>query len=103
METGFPFVSATIDARGVEGGAVDDNLIVRRVVLFLGDDTYACFDTDLFRLALVWQGEFLHYRSMAPYSYYNIRGKEPRWTKLGQQTVGEVCYGEWFVSWGGIC
>ncbi len=75
VEPGFPFVSATVDARQIPDGAIDRNLIVRGVVVFLGDDTYACYDSDLVRLGVVWQGGFLDYKSMAAHTYYN-QGKK---------------------------
>jgi hypothetical protein len=75
VEPGFPYVSATVDARSIEGGALEDNLIVRGVIVFLGDDTYACYDTDLVRLGVVWKGGFLDYKSMATHTYYN-QGKK---------------------------
>ena len=55
VEPGFPFVSATVDARQIPDGAIDRNLIVRGVVVFLGNDTYACYDSDLVRLGVVWE------------------------------------------------
>ena len=75
VEPGFPFVSATVDAREIPGGALERNLIVRGVVVFLGNDTYACYDTDLVRLGVVWHGGFLDYKSMATHTYYN-QGKK---------------------------
>jgi mono/diheme cytochrome c family protein len=75
VEPGFPYVSATVDARSIEDGAIDDNLIIRGVIVFLGDDTYACYDTDLVRLGVVWKGGFLDYKSMASHTYYN-QGKK---------------------------
>ena len=71
VEPGFPYVSATVDARSIGGGGIEDNLIIRGVIVFLGDDTYACYDTDLVRLGVVWKGGFLDYKSMATHTYYN--------------------------------
>ncbi|MBT5704937.1 MAG: c-type cytochrome [Verrucomicrobia bacterium] len=75
VEPGFPYISATVDARSIDGGALEDNLIVRGVIVFLGNDTYACYDTDLVRLGVVWKGGFLDYKSMATHTYYN-QGKK---------------------------
>lgn len=75
VEPNFPFVAATVDARQMAGGSIEDNLIVRGVIVFLGDGTYACYDTDLVRLGAVWKGGFLDYKSMASHSYYN-QGKK---------------------------
>ncbi len=75
VEPGFPYIATTLDAREAPGSAIDNNLIVRGVVVFLGHDTYACYDKDLARLALTWKGAFMDYKSMASHSYYN-QGKK---------------------------
>ncbi len=75
VEPGFPYVSATLDARSIPDAALENNLIVRGVIVFLGDDTYACYDTDMVRLGVVWKGGFLDYKSMATHTFYN-QGKK---------------------------
>ena len=75
VEPGFPFVGGTVDARSLANGEREDNLIIRGVIVFLGNDTYACYDTDLVRLGAVWSGDFLDYKSMAAHSYYH-QGKK---------------------------
>ena len=89
-EPGFPWLAATVDARESAGGAVSDNVIVRGVILFLGEDTYACYDTDLVRLALVWKGDFLDYRSMASHTYYRPGNKVPGGQQSLNRPLGEV-------------
>ena len=86
VEPGFPYVASTIDGRSVQGGDQPDNLVVRGVVVFLGNETYACYDTDLVRLALVWKGDFLAYRAMAPHTYYH-QGKK---NHGGQKWISRV-------------
>ncbi len=68
-EPGFPFLEATVDARKVSSLALTNNLTIRGIVLPLGNNTFACFDTDLLRLSYVWQGDGLQFASMAPISY----------------------------------
>jgi len=69
IEPGFPFIVSTLDA-GVKGGAFPArNLAVRCVVLMLDDDTHACFDTDLLRVAAAWRGGPMKLTTMAQVSY----------------------------------
>ncbi|HEX7978169.1 MAG TPA: DUF6797 domain-containing protein, partial [Gemmatimonadaceae bacterium] len=69
IEPGFPFIVSTLDA-GVRGGAFPArNLAVRCVVLMLDDDTHACFDTDLLRVAAAWRGGPMKLTTMAQVSY----------------------------------
>jgi glucose/arabinose dehydrogenase len=68
-ESDFPFLEATVDARRTPTLALTNNLTVRGIVLPLGDNTFACFDTDLLRWSLAWHGDFLNFASSAPISY----------------------------------
>jgi hypothetical protein len=57
VEPEFPFFSSVLDAREVGEGWPKDNLTPRGLVLNLGHNLWACYDTDLLRMALIWQGE----------------------------------------------
>ncbi len=57
VEPDFPFFSSVVDARELGEGWPKDNLTPRGLVLNLRNNLWACFDTDLLRLALIWQGE----------------------------------------------
>lgn len=57
VEPDFPFFSSVLDAREAGEGLPKDNLTPRGLILNLGHNLWACFDTDLLRLACVWQGE----------------------------------------------
>jgi cytochrome c2 len=57
IEPEFPFFSSVLDARDLGEGWPKDNLTPRGLVLNLGHNLWACFDTDLLRMALIWQGE----------------------------------------------
>src|SRR5579872_2523060 len=74
-EPQFPFLEATVDARKIPNLSLTNNLTVRGIVLPLGSNTFACFDTDLLRWSLVWHGDFLKFASMAPISYV-VEGKK---------------------------
>src|SRR5687767_2495216 len=54
VEPGFPFIVSSVDAGKLGPAFPERNLAVRCVLLLLGNDTHACFDTDLLRIAAVW-------------------------------------------------
>ena len=68
VEPGFPFIVSTVDAGKLGAAFPDRNLAVRCVILMLGNDSYACFDTDLLRVAAAWRGEFVTLTTMAQIS-----------------------------------
>lgn len=84
VEPDFPFFSTVLDAREAGEGFPKDNLTPRGLVLNLGSNLWACFDTDLLRIACVWQSEPgkppVTPEALAPGSYH-IAGQK---TKDGQ-------------------
>lgn len=94
VEPEFPFFSSVVDARELGEGFPKDNLTPRGIILNLGGNLWACFDTDLLRIAAIWQGEPgkppLTPDALAPGSYH-IAGQK---TKDGQEylpkPIGEV-------------
>jgi glucose/arabinose dehydrogenase/mono/diheme cytochrome c family protein len=80
LEPAFPFVESTVDFRDWEQlGFPKENLVVRGVIVKLGQNRYACYDTDLLRVAGVWEGEadgrFLSHTSIAAISYDKPKAK----------------------------
>ncbi len=75
VETDFPFFSSILDARRTGIGA--NNLTPRGIVLNLGHDCWACFDTDLLRIAAVWRGPGVTAKALAPGSYHDSSRKTP--------------------------
>lgn len=94
VEKDFPFFSSVLDCREVGSGFPKDNLTPRGLILNLGHDFWACYDTDLCRVACVWQGKEgqppVTPEALAPGSYH-IAGQK---TKDGQdflpKPVGDV-------------
>jgi cytochrome c551/c552 len=94
VEPDFPFFSSVLDARDAGKGFPKDNLTPRGLILNLGHNLWACFDTDLLRIACIWQGEEgkppVTPEALAPGSYH-IAGQK---TKDGQddlpKPVGKV-------------
>ncbi len=69
LDKEFPFQEATVDLRGIAPEGNTDNLIPRAVVLPLEDNLFVCFDTELLRVAGIWQGNFLTPDGLAIRSY----------------------------------
>ncbi len=94
IEPDFPFFSSVLDARDLGDGFPKDNLTPRGLILNLGHNLWACFDTDLLRIACIWQGEEgkppVTPIALAPGSYH-VAGQK---TKDGQdflpKPVGKV-------------
>ena len=75
VEPDFPFITTTLDASTIGLPFPERNIAVRCLVLMLGNDTYACFDTDLLRIAATWHGEFMSMLTMAQVSYHKAGNK----------------------------
>ncbi len=75
VEPDFPFFSSVLDAR--RSGIAANNLTPRGIVLNLGHDCWACFDTDLLRIAAVWRGPGVTAKALAPGSYHDSSRKTP--------------------------
>jgi cytochrome c551/c552/glucose/arabinose dehydrogenase len=94
VEKDFPFFSSVLDARDVGEGFPKDNLTPRGLILNLGNNVWACFDTDLLRIACIWEGEEgkppVSPEALAPGSYH-VAGQK---TKDGQdflpKPIGKV-------------
>ena len=96
VEPGFPYFVTTLDAGKLGAAFPQRSLAVRCVVLMLGNDSYACFDTDLLRLAAAWRGGFMSMTTMAQVSYdkpFNKNNAIPR--VLGTPVVANGIYAGW--------
>lgn len=96
VEPDFPFFSSVLDCRELGEGFPKDNLTPRGLILNLGHNLWACFDTELLRIACIWEGEPgkppITMTALAPGSYH-VAGQK---TKDGQEDlpkpVGKVLY-----------
>jgi len=107
VEKEFPFFSQTLDARHLEGNWPGNNLTPRGIILKLGQGYFACFDTDLLRIALVWKenkdGEYLTMTGMAPGSYRLPNRKAPAGQEslprpIGTPLAATGIYPGWYVG-----
>jgi glucose/arabinose dehydrogenase/mono/diheme cytochrome c family protein len=103
VEPNFPFFSSVLDARTP---AAPDNLTPRGLILNLGHGYWACFDTDLLRVAAIWSGTGVTPVGMAQGSYHLAGAKAPE----GQGTLPEIAgtvlvsnglYPAWQIDRGG--
>ncbi|MCZ6674894.1 MAG: cytochrome c [Verrucomicrobia bacterium] len=69
LDKDFPFLEATIDLRGIAPTGNSDNLIPRALLIPLDNDVFVCFDTELLRVAGIWQGDFVTLDGLAILSY----------------------------------
>ncbi len=90
VEPDFPFYSSTIDARTAGGTSPANNLTPRGLVLNLGHDTWAAFDTELLRIAAVWRGQGTSPVSLATGSYHDAGWKTREGQEQLPQPVGTV-------------
>jgi len=77
VEPDFPFFSSVLDAGHAAAGFPKINLTPRGLVLNLGHDCWAAFDTDLLRVAAVWRGKGVTPKALAPGSYHDPDRKTP--------------------------
>ena len=98
VEKDFPFFSSVLDARDVGAGLPKDNLTPRGIILNLGHNLWACFDTDLLRVSCIWEGEEgkppVTPEALAPGSYH-IAGRK---TKDGQDFLPKPAGKVWLSN-----
>jgi len=77
VEPDAPFFSSVLDGSNAGPGFPKINLTPRGIVLKLGRDMWATFDTDLLRVAAIWQGDGVTPKALAPGSYHTPDKKTP--------------------------
>ncbi|MDA0348811.1 MAG: cytochrome c [Verrucomicrobia bacterium] len=101
LDKDFPFLEATVDLRGIAPAGNKDNLVPRAVILPLEDDIYVCFDTELLRVAAIWQGDFVTLDGLAILSYEvplrKMGGGQKKLPKpIGKMIASTGLYPGWF-------
>lgn len=98
VEKDFPFFSSVLDARELGEGFPKDNLTPRGIILNLGNNLWACFDTDLLRIACIWESEDgkppVSADALAPGSYH-VAGQK---TKDGQEYLPKPIGKVWLAN-----
>lgn len=96
VEPEFPFITTTVDARQLGPAFPNDNVAPRCLALKLGQQAYACFDTDMLRWAVAWTGEFLPMVTMAQISYRDFHNKGNKIPEpLGTPQIATGLYPGW--------
>ncbi|MBP8257009.1 MAG: hypothetical protein KAX37_06755, partial [Opitutaceae bacterium] len=91
IEKDFPYFSSVLDARKSGPEFPTDNLVPRGLILQLGHDCWACFDTDLLRMAAIWQGKGgVTPHALAPGSYHDPSRKTPGGQRVLPEPIGTV-------------
>lgn len=65
----FPFFGSSLDLRDTDPNSVPMNVTPRGLVLNLGHDCWACFDTELLRVSAIWIGKGVTPEALGPLSY----------------------------------
>src|SRR5829696_1502344 len=94
VETNFPFFSSVLDARKLGNGFPTNNLTPRGLILNLGQDCWACFDTDLLRISAVWSGSGVTPASMSQGSYHTSGVK----AQEGQEKLPQIAGTAWLAN-----
>lgn len=96
VEPDFPFITTSVDARSLGPGFPADNIVPRCLALRLGEEAYACFDTDMLRWSVAWTGDFLPMVTMGQISYNDFHNKDNEIpTVLGKPKIATGLYPGW--------
>ena len=94
VEADFPFFSSVLDARRAGNGLQTNNLTPRGMILNLGHESWACFDTDLLRMSAIWVGQGVSPVSMSQGSYHSAGTKAPE----GQNSLPQIVGTPWLLN-----
>ncbi len=96
VEPNFPFITTSMDGRELGEGFPADNISARVLALQLGNEAYACFDTDMLRWTVAWTGAFMPMVTMAQISYDDFYNKGNQIPKIaGDPKVATGSYPGW--------
>lgn len=94
VQPDFPFFGASLDLRGIDPDAEPFNVVPRGLVLNLGHNAWACFDTELLRVAAVWRGRGVTPEALGPLTWQDTPLKTLGGQKKLPKPDGEV----WLVN-----
>lgn len=99
VESDFPYISTSMDARNLGASFPKDNISARTLALTLADSSYVCFDTDMLRWTVAWTGDFLPMYLMPQISYkdYYNKGNKPA-VIAGDPKIATGLYPGWSVG-----
>ncbi len=94
VEADFPFYSSSLDARTVGRAPATNNLTPRGLILNLGNNHWACFDTELLRMSAIWYGAGVSATSMSRISYKSPGTK----AREGQEDLPRILGTPWLLN-----
>lgn len=94
VETNFPFFSSVVDARTLGKEWPTNNLTPRGLILNFGHEGWACFDTELLRMSVIWIGKGLTPVSMSQISYHSPGTK----AKEGEEILPQIVGSAWLAN-----
>lgn len=96
VESDFPFISTSLDARKLGPGFPKDNQAARTLAIRLGDSAYVCFDTDLLRWSVAWTRKFMPMNLMHQVSYDDFFNKTNKLATIaGIPQIATGSYAGW--------
>lgn len=78
VEREFPFITASLLIAENDELFPENNLVPRCLALILGEQAYACFDTDMLRWATAWTGDFMPLEGVSHKSYPDFLGRNDK-------------------------
>ncbi|MDB6037275.1 MAG: hypothetical protein JWM99_1116 [Verrucomicrobiales bacterium] len=103
VEPDFPFFTSTLDTRKPGRRGPSDNLTPRGLILNLGHNCWACFDTDLLRISALWIGTGVTPVSMSQISYHSpgtktVEGEDHLPQIIGTPWLKTGIYAGWQIG-----
>lgn len=100
VEKDFPYITVPLVATNLGEDFPIKNLVARGLAIQLGNSAYACFDMDLLRWSVAWEGEFLPMILPAQGSFKNYfeynKGQLPKIS--GSARIATGMYPGWSVG-----
>jgi len=94
VQPDFPFYASALDLRPQSPTDIPWNITPRGIVLNLGHDCWACFDTELLRVSAIWSGKGVTAEGLAPLTYKTKNVK----TTGGQSSLPKPDGQVWLVN-----
>ncbi len=94
VQPDFPFFGASLDLRSLDPAAQPHHVVPRALILNLGHASWACFDTELLRVAAIWQGKGVTPEALGPLTWQDT----PLKTLGGQEKLPKPDGDVWLMN-----
>ncbi len=82
VEREFPFITTSMMMRHENEWFIENNVAARCIALILGEESYACFDTDMLRWSAAWTGDFVPLEGVSHKAYPDYLGRNDKMVEL---------------------